>query len=293
MNDVTSLEFCLRFAEGRRQMLTVDSPSALLGSGAHCEVRLPNEEAAAEELQVTLAPGGLVGSARRLDRPILLDGVPFVDGRILPGSELCIGSIAITIRPLEAVSHPNRAREKADPSSQAIRIFALLGVPLAAYMLLTAERRSDKLPSGVEAPPLWPTAAETCPEREREASEALGQSEVSRAQTLQERAPFSGRNGVAAVSAFERARACFQAAGATAASESAKNQAQSLRTKVEHDFQIHRVRLERALATERYDDARVELSLLLPFVGKQASDYRDWLLALERQIELKFAGKRQ
>ncbi|HET9934803.1 MAG TPA: hypothetical protein VFQ35_29060, partial [Polyangiaceae bacterium] len=181
MNEIASLEFQLRFADGRRQTLTVDSPSALLGSGAHCEVRLPPEDAAAEELQVTLTPGGLIGSARRLDRAILLDGAPFVEGRILPGSELTIGGTTVTSRQCEAASHATRSRPKSDPSSQGIRVFAALGLPLAGYMLLTAERHSAKFPAVVEAPPLWSAPAEACPEREREASEAFGQAEVLRA----------------------------------------------------------------------------------------------------------------
>lgn len=292
MNELVSLEFSLTFRDGRHQTLTVDSHTVLLGSGSHCEVRLPNDDAAAEELQIRLAPGGLTGSAHRLDRPLLLDGVPFVEGRILPGSELSIGSTRVTVRPLEVLASTTRASDASDPSSRAIRIFAALALPLAGYMLLNAERRANALPSVVEAPALWSAAAETCPEQQREASDAFGQAELLRAQALRERAPFSGRNGVAAVSAFERAGACFRVAGSTAAADSARAAAHSLRSKVEHDFQVHRVRLERALATERYDEARTELSLLLPFVGKQSSEYRDWLLALERQIELKFAGKR-
>jgi hypothetical protein len=46
----TSLLVGISYPNGRREELTVDSESALIGSGAHCEVRLPAEHAAVEHL---------------------------------------------------------------------------------------------------------------------------------------------------------------------------------------------------------------------------------------------------
>jgi hypothetical protein len=56
---------------------------------------------------------------------------------------------------------------------------------------------------------------------------------------------------------------------------------------------VHRVRLERALATKSYEEARTEVRLLLSYVGRHGSPYSSWLLSLDRQIELKFAGKKR
>jgi hypothetical protein len=114
-----------------------------------------------------------------------------------------------------------------------------------------------------------------------------------RAETARERAPFSGNDGVVAVEAFERSAACFGSAERLDRAEYAKRDAERLKRAIQQDFHVHRVRLERALATKRYEEARTEVRLLLSYVGQRGGDYTSWLSSLDRQIELKFAGKKR
>ena len=43
---MSGLEFRIRHPDGRSEELVVDSDRVLIGSGAHCEIRLPAAEAA-------------------------------------------------------------------------------------------------------------------------------------------------------------------------------------------------------------------------------------------------------
>src|ERR1700759_4935378 len=80
-------------------VLDVQYDRALIGSGAHCDVRLAPDEAANEQLVVELIGDDEVyAQAKSLDRPCLLNGAPFLEGRLLPTSMLELGSVAICVQ---------------------------------------------------------------------------------------------------------------------------------------------------------------------------------------------------
>ena len=293
MNDVSMLEVSVRYPDGTRRLLTVDAATALIGSGSHCEIRLPAEEAAVEQLRLSLDAAGLFGQVRSLQRSVTLNGVPFVEGRLLPDSLLSIGRVELTVAVIQTLVARGHTKKK-ESARPAIYALALLGLPLGFYLVLSQNVASSSLPNEVEPPPLFSNANATrCPERERDAALAIAAEELRRAEIARERSPFSGQDAVSAVTAFRRAAACFALANFEARAGDAVRQADTLERGVESEFHVHRVRLERALATKSYEEARTEVRLLLSYIGRRSGAYASWILSLDRQIELKFAGKKQ
>jgi hypothetical protein len=295
MNEVSILKLNLRQDDGTRQELIVEAPQALIGSGSHCELRLAAQDAAVEQLLISVDGAGIFGQVRSLERQVTLNGVPFVEGRLLPDGILRIGRVELVVSLLETQVSGGAGRAGAAKSgSPGIYAMAALGFPLGFYLLLSNRHADGALPAEVEPPPLFAAASATrCPESASDGALAFGNEELRRAETARERAPFSGQDAVSAVSAFQRAAACFGTAEAPERAADSAHQAAQLKGSVETDFHVHRVRLERALATKSYDEARTEVRLLLSYVGRQSSAYASWLLSLDRQIELKFAGKKR
>lgn len=295
MNDVSSLQISLRHDDGKRQELTIDSPTALIGSGSHCEIRLAAEDAAVEQLLLTLDGSGIFAQVRSLERTVTLNDVPFVEGRLLPNGILRIGRVELVVSLVQAgLANGAKSKKGESSGSPAIYAMAAVGFPLGFYLLLGHRPADGALPVPVEPPALFAAAsAARCPEPAPDAALALGREELRRAETARERAPFSGQDAVSAVNAFQRAAACFDAAAAPEPASDSVRQAKQLADSVLLDFHVHRVRLERALATKRYEEARTEVRLLLSYVGRHGSAYSAWLTSLDRQIELKFAGKKR
>lgn len=294
MNDVSILKLSLRYDDGSRQELTVDAATALIGSGSHCEIRLPAQDAAIEQLRLSVDGSSIFAAVRSLEHPVTLNGAAFVEGRLLPDSLLRIGRVELVVSLVEmAVARSASGGKKASGRSPAIYALAAIGFPLGFYLLLTHRHTERGLPPEVESPPLFVAAsAARCPEPTPDAALALGGEELRRAEAARERAPFSGHDAVSAVNAFERAAACFATSASPGRASDATRQAEQLKSGVELDFHVHRVRLERSLATKSYEEARTEVRLLLSYVGRHGA-YASWLASLDRQIELKFAGKKR
>ena len=293
MNDASLLEVSVRYPDGTRQQLTVDAATALIGSGSHCEIRLPPEDAAVEQLRLSLDAAGIFGQVRSMERGVTLNGVPFVEGRLLQDSLIAIGRVELTVSVLETLVSRGQTKKQQASGKSALYALALLALPLGFYLVLSQHDTGSALPNEVEPPPLFASAGVTrCPEAERGAALAVASEVRQRAETARERAPFSGQDAVNAVVAFRRAAACFVLADSAEQADGSRRQADALERAVETEFHVHRVRLERALATKSYEDARTEVRLLLSYVGRHSGAYANWLLSLDRQIELKFSGKK-
>jgi hypothetical protein len=291
---LTSLKFTLRSRDGRAHELVVDSARALVGSGAHCEIRLPAEEAAVEHLLVEASAAGVFAQARCLNPPVLLSGVPFTQGRILPDSVLEIGGTHLSARVAEADVERTATGNKKRARMSPVHVIGLIGFPLGILALATgpdAAHGDDGVP---EPPALFAADAKvTCPQNRAAEASALALDERALAEAQSERAPFFAEDGVSAVAHYARAAACFKVGGDGAAAQLARESAAALERKLNQEFHVHQVRLERALATEEYDRARTEIHMLLSFVAAQPGEYANWLTTLDRRIQLKYSGENQ
>ncbi|HMJ10236.1 MAG TPA: hypothetical protein VK524_02465 [Polyangiaceae bacterium] len=287
-----ALQFSILHVNGTSQELVIDADTALIGSGAHCEVRLTNAGAAVEHVEVQHRQGNVFLEARSMSPPALLNGVPFSQARFLQGSVLRVGSAEIQIQSVRSQADLDASEPRKQKSTKAIHLLGLVGFPLGFYVLFGLDKGTSSLPLQVNPPALWDTAVSvSCPEPTRAA--AFAEQELARAEAARERAPFNAEVGVRAVKAFERAAACLRDAAEPAREAQARAAALSLKKRVSDDFHVHQVRLERALATKEYEHARTEIRILLSFLENKRHEYASWLSNLDRQIELKFAGKKR
>jgi hypothetical protein len=291
--DQGSLKFVLRDAVGNRRELGVDSDIARVGSGAHCEIRLPPEQAAPEQLRVEARSGGVFAEVRSLTPPTLLNGLPFTQGRLLPESRLQIGDFQISV-----VTASSGSERRAKPERQASRskfVYALgaIGFPLGIWVLLTTEPQTEAAVAPVAPPALFVDEPSTCSESTPSTASSLAVADLERADSSRERAPFDAERGVNAVALYQRAAACFRTAEQPADAKRAGLASDALKRKLNQEFRLHQVRLEWAQATHHYAEARTEVRLLLSFVGHRGAEYVAFLSALDRQFELKNSGPKE
>lgn len=291
MIETPALKFVIRNPDGTRRELSVDSDSARIGSGPHCEIRLAPEDAAVEQLEVRARSEGVFAEARSLNPPVLLNGVPFVQGRLLPESSMKLGRVELSVSLVERYGAPG-ARASERRRSRAIHLLGAIGIPLG-ILFIALEPQAQPARWNIDPQPLWPKQEQvTCPQTDMPSARALAEKEKTQGETARERAPFSPQDGVQAVEHLSRAAACYAAAHVDAEASRTRQAAEALKRVLEQQFHVHQVRLERALVTERYDEAKKEIRILLSFGGRRPDAFFEWLATLDRQLDLKFLGKK-
>ena len=113
------------------------------------------------------------------------------------------------------------------------------------------------------------------------------------AQLQRERAPFHPRDGIAAVARYEEASACFKRLELQADANSADRAATGLRRALSDEFHLRHVRLERLLKIKKYDAAQREVRVLQDFVARRGGPYVQWLAAVQRELNTRFASAQQ
>ena len=286
-----TFKFVVTHPNGRREELAVDAERVLVGTGAHCEIRLPQGLAAIEQLAIEARAGGVFAEARALDPMPTLNGTPFTQGRLLPDAVIGIGPLSLQVELLEIERGAAARNESTERKSPAIYLAALLGFPLCLYIILHKPPEAAlRMPT--KPPALWLTTLPKCPQVETAPALAFAEQQLGAAQSKEERSPFYPEDGVSAVKDFLLASSCFRAADSGEEAGDAEQAALSLKKRVADDFHIHQVRLERALSTKSYESAHVEVRILRAFLGGAPSEYANWLSVLDRQIQIQFSAKK-
>lgn len=283
------LRFQTRLPTGHVEQLSVEAERVLIGSGAHCEIRLPLAEARVEHVLIELGPAGVFARALSFEPPPTINNVPFTQAPLPAGAVLGVGGTQILIDIVEGAA-AGGAVQKEKKSSPIMLVALLVMIPAAAYLfffddLIGAEEPLERPP----APELWAAPAAQCP---YPAAQALGfaRERMAIADAKRERRPFHVQDGVSAVPVYETAAVCFRAGGDPASGTLADESAKYLRHELADDFRLRRVRLEHALATEDYVSAQKEVRVLLQFVDGTSGDYVAWLSTLERKLKLKIGS---
>ncbi|MFZ5896385.1 MAG: FHA domain-containing protein [Myxococcota bacterium] len=281
-----SLEVVVHQGEQLLLKLSVESGSALIGSGGHCDVRLPPDHVAVEQLLLEVQPGGLFAEARAREPQVTVDGVPFQRGRVLPDRDFRIGAITIRAQLTDA-----KVQKKVE---QAVRprvlLLAALVVPVAAFMSFapqSAEADTDYKP----APPLFPSATPECSEPNESAASNAVDAWLRDAEGRHERAPFSAEDGVAAVRLYRSAASCLEKFGRGDEAAPLREGADGLARHLERDFHVHRVRLARSLGADDVEAARHEIALLRGYLPRGQSEFALWLDYLDRKLGLRSSSK--
>jgi hypothetical protein len=292
MYDTCAILFKIRSPETSCELL-VDAPSARIGSGGHCEIRLGADDVAFEQVFLEARTTSLYAEVRSTERPVLLNGAPFLQGLLLPDSVLHLGNVEVRAELVDhaaAARKPNRDRDRRRSLlAVGALVLAVVGVGLAS--------RLRKVDTGLElmaAPALWANeSAARCEQQGPEQALALAHDLMLRGTTARERAPFNPEDGVHAVEHFSRARACFLQAKDGVAARQAAVAGTQLKESLAREFHIHQARMERALSTGKYASARTETNILLSFGAVNQDPYFGWLATLDRHLELQFAGRKE
>jgi hypothetical protein len=272
----------VRRPTGGEDSLVVQCDRLVIGSGAHCEVRLPADACAVEHVELTLDAGRVYARARAFEPPPTIGGSPFVQGFVDPGVEIGIGALRILAGPAEG-GGPAAAGDAAKKKGSTLRLAMLGGVGVLLLALLNQQvEGAAKAASPAVAPPLWGAPVAACPQAAPAQAQALAEEKMHVAQGKRERRPFHVQDGVAAVPLFELASACFEAAGDAPMAAAARQAATDLRARVNEDYHAHQVRLEHALNVKDTPTVLHEATALRAMTDGIAGPYVGWLADVQR-----------
>jgi hypothetical protein len=273
----------VRKPTGGEESLFAQCDKVVVGSGAHCEVRLPIEAAAVEHVELTISSGRVYARARAFEPPTTIGGSPFVQGFVDPGVEIGIGALRILASVAEG-GGPATTAGTAKKKSGTMRL-AIMGA-FGLLLLLLLQQQTESAPSATAssapAPPLWGPPPAACPQNAPPQALALAEEKMRIAEGKRERRPFHVQDGVAAVPLFELASVCFATAGDEAMASTARQAAADLRARVNEDYHAHQVRLEHALNVKDAPTVLHEATALRALTEGLAGPYVSWLAVVER-----------
>ncbi len=280
------LKFQTRLPTGQVEQLSIESERVLIGSGAHCEIRLPQAEARVEHVLIELGPAGVFARALSFEPPPMINNVPFTQAPLPPGAVLGVTGTQIYIEVVEGAG-AGGTQQKEKKASPLMLVALLLIVPGALYLFFGSDEAAGGAAEQNPQPPeLWDAPKTQCP---HSGPQALGfaRERMAIADAKRERRPFHVQDGVSAVPAYELAAACFRAGGDPASGNLADESGKYLRREMTDDFRMRRVRLDHALNTEDYVSAQKEVRVLLQFTEGKPGEYVTWLSNLDRKLKLK------
>lgn len=266
--------FQVTSASGGVETLSVDAASALIGTAAHCEVRLSTDDASHEHIEVFAERGAVCFTTRSGEAPPLLDGVPVAAGHWPPGCPLTLGGTTLTVEVVDLAP----ARRTRSP------FWMLAVVPLAGGVAAFLATRSAPA-SETEIPPapaLLDPPAGVCPSPPSPTLAAFAAERARIGYAKRERSAFYPADGVEAVAHLETAAACFRAAAKPDAEREAWSAASTLRARLDEEYHVRRVRVEHAFRVGDPFGAKRELTVLVPLMAHRRGAYVDWLASVDR-----------
>ncbi|MEM9190059.1 MAG: FHA domain-containing protein [Myxococcota bacterium] len=268
--------------DGSRARHRIDGEQATLGRSPTAGVPLVNADDLLPE-HLLLAPraeGCWVAVADGAQPVALVGGHP-VSGQVVPwGTEIELGKsrIRITDKP------PKLSAREDKRVTSPVMLVAFIAIPFVGWMLLSDSEA--ELPSGPGSdPPELYTLTDECPENGDPETQAIDAAEAASARS--DRYPFDAQDGVQAVNLYSIAAACYARAGRNGDANRLRRERDRLTRRIDEDYRTGRLRLERALEYQRYDEAIAEAQALLALLRHLPDhEYTVWLTLLERNLQL-------
>jgi hypothetical protein len=262
----------------------------LVGSGSHCDVRLPPEEAAVEQLLIEQRGERVFVRSLTRDGALRFDKAVFEQGELPSGARLSLAELQLRVGVRTQQKRSAKAGES-EVQTLITRALLIVGIAVGAYHVLYPDAGGGVLQSAVAAPPLFAEANKrTCNVADERDAAYQAERWALEASLKRERAPFHPKDGVASVGLYEAAEACFRKAGKLADADRMRDMLAALRANLEDEFHVRQVRLERFLQREKHDQAQREAQVLLTFVSHQDGEYVQWLGAVQRELNARFAS---
>jgi hypothetical protein len=286
------IRFRIRHPAGRVDELVTESVRILIGTGSHCEIRLPVGTARVEHVFIEATPVGWRAIARSFDPAPTLDGAPFTEAPILGECVIAIGPTRIDVAPTGAPQHGEGRPRVGGRSHRRIQAYLALGLVgwIALYFGRGHALESSAEPREVPSP--WRSSTESCPALDPEQALATASARLALAVAKEERSPFHPEDGVTAVTLYGIADACFRAAGHNDEAADVAASAARLRREVSDQVRVGRLRLRHALASEEWAVAEHESGVLLALLSSRGGEYVAWLSNLRRKLQVKYGSRR-
>ena len=294
---LTGLEFSVAQGQGTvPDKIVVDSDRVLIGSGPHCEIRLPPDQAEAEHVLITFLGGSVYAQARGQNPPPMLNGAPFSEVQVEQGSRLQIGGAEITVSIIEIADQAKVAVDKKkDQVNPLTYVLAAIAVPICMFILFVDGGKGDIPTRPAELPALWPEGDKKCSQSSKGQALAVANDKKILALGRRERSPFDVRDGVLAVPLFQESADCYRVAGDKERADDMAAAGKKLQSEMEEGYRAHQMRLEHALDVRNLRTAHRETLVLLRMLEGQTGPYVVWLSNLDRQLKLKLGdiGKKR
>ena len=283
---MATIQVNVNHPNGRREVIDIEGQRALIGSGSHCDVRLPMEDAAHEHLVIEAVGAVLRAEARADEPPTLIDGMPLTLAPLAPGAVLKVGKLELRVRSsgeLGAGQALGKERSGASP----ITLLALGGALLAAASLLFADDGAPIAPPPSEVPRLFSSTPPSCPPGEGARALAMAEEQLAMADGKRERMPFAIEDGVGAVTFYGTAAACFRRGGDPRRATEAEEAARSLERDLTDELRTRSLRLSHLLTVQDYELARGDVQVLRALSSGKQGKYVEWLSTVSKQLAQK------
>ena len=128
------LRFQIRHPTGQVDQINVESERVVIGSGAHCEIRLPIDQSRVEHVLIELGPAGVFARALSFEPAPTINNIPFTQAPLPPESVLGVNQMqitnlgtivadksnALTVNPTAADPFVNRGTVRVEAGSQLV-----------------------------------------------------------------------------------------------------------------------------------------------------------------------------
>lgn len=283
------LRFQIRTPQGTVDQLSVEGERVLIGSGAHCEIRLPVDQARVEHVAVEASAAGVFVRALSFEPPPTINQIPFTQGPLPPEAVLGVGQTQIMVALGDHNAGDALVTQKKKGTSPITLVAMLIMVPAALWLFLSDDEVHPGRNIPKDAPELWAEApAGPCPEKGPQAL-AWARERVVLADAKRERRPFHVQDGIQSVPLYELSAACFRVGGDAPAAQMADENAKYLRLDINNDYRTQRVRLEHSLSIEDWQAALKNVKLLMQYTDGKQGEYVLWLAGAERRLRARIS----
>jgi hypothetical protein len=291
---VSILRFEIRHRDGRKEIANVEGERVLIGNGAHCDIRLPLDQAAIEHVAVEVIGGTVRIETKAFDPPATVNGMPFTNVPLPPDVPLKIGSTWIYIALGEVGVDPMgpvlQQKKGSEPTSPFMKVVGLLVLGAGAYMMMSGD--DEAIPEApAQVPELFTTTSPTCPQSAADQALSIAADKYDQAEGKRERSPFAPKEGVEAEQSYEMAAACYRQGGDIPHSVEAADAAKQLRDAITLDFRARRVRLEHLMTVGDYQLARNDVTVLSSLTEGKEGSWVSWLNEANRTIKQRTAKR--
>ena len=276
-----SFEIC--HADGRPERTSAQGARIVIGSGAHCDVRLAADQAAFEHVAIEeLAAGPQIRNLAPA-APSTLDGVPFAARALGPSGLACliIGDTQIRIL-REARVAPARSTTLGPVMIAKLLVVAGLVGAIVKVSVMGPDAPSTSSPP---MPELFAKISTDCPRKDLAEARTIADDQRAIADGARDRSPFDPRESRAAVKGYEIAAACYRITHQVEAGEIAAQAALRMREETTLDFRARRVRLDRVLLVNDYDLAAQDVAVLSALTEGQQGEYSRWLAGIAQDLK--------